>query len=239
MFTKNDGGIIMPNHITNRLVINANEVRVQEILGFLKGDNQKSGSSLYIDFNKIIPMPSELEIESGSRGDIGKAYILSRQKGHPLSQHEQSIIQYFEEYSDEEKKSCLELGMRYIMNQAKYGFETWYEWCQANWGTKWNAYNQNFEAPNTIWFDTAWSGVPELMQKLSMIFPDAEFNYAYADENTGSNTGTGTIKNGELAMYYPANQSNDAYELCFELNPNKEGYYKLTDEGYKYKEEGE
>ena len=34
------------------------------------------------------------------------------------------------------------------------------EWSIANWGTKWNAFNQNFEEPNVLWFDTAWEGVP-------------------------------------------------------------------------------
>ena len=39
-------------------------------------------------------------------------------------------------------------------------------------GTKWNAFNQNFEEPNVLWFDTAWEGVPLLIQTLSEIFPD-------------------------------------------------------------------
>ena len=38
-----------------------------------------------------------------------------------------------------------------------------------------------------LWFDTAWAGVPLLIQTLSEKFPDIEFLYAYADEDLGSN----------------------------------------------------
>lgn len=97
----------------------------------------------------------------------------------------------------------------------KYGYPTWYEWSIATWGTKWNAYHQNFEEPNILWFDTAWNGVPQLIQKLSAIFPDVEFHYAYADEDLGFNTGRGTARNGEINMTIPEGGSNEAFEIMF------------------------
>ena len=53
----------MPNHVSNRITIHAEPERVQEILEAIKYDDYKIGS---IDFNKIIPMPPELDVESGS-----------------------------------------------------------------------------------------------------------------------------------------------------------------------------
>ena len=105
----------------------------------------------------------------------------------------------------------------------------------ATWGTKWNAFNQNFEEPNVLWFDTAWEGVPLLIQTLSEIFPDVEFQYAYADEDLGSNVGKGTIRNGETDMTFPDNGSNEAFEIVFFVKPGLEEYLELTDEGYRWK----
>ena len=52
----------MPNHVTNRLTIHAEGKRLEEILDAIKSDEAGRGS---IDFNKLIPMPESLNIESG------------------------------------------------------------------------------------------------------------------------------------------------------------------------------
>ena len=121
-----------------------------------------------------------------------------------------------------------------IWKSEKYGYPTWYEWSTATWGTKWNAYHQDFEEPNILWFDTAWNGVPLLIQKLSEIFPDVEFHYAYADEDLGFNTGRGTARNGEINMTIPEGRSNEAFEIMFFVKPGMDEYFELTDEGYKW-----
>lgn len=137
--------------------------------------------------------------------------------------------------TEEGRKEALQLGVLYLENQRKYGYTTWYEWSIANWGTKWNALNQNFEEPNVLWFDTAWAGVPLLIQTLSEKFPDIEFLYAYADEDLGSNVGKGIIRNGETDMTFPDNGSNEAFEIVFFVKPGLEEYLELTDEGYRWK----
>ena len=49
---------------------------------------------------------------------------------------------------------------------AKHGYQTWYDWCCAKWGTKWDAQNSVFEIDRDpggqlLWFkikfETAWS----------------------------------------------------------------------------------
>ncbi len=89
--------------------------------------------------------------------------------------------------------------------------------------------------PNVLWFDTAWEGVPLLIQTLSEKFPDIEFLYAYADEDLGSNVGKGIIRNGETDMTFPDNGSNDAFEIVFFVKPGLEEYLELTNEGYRWK----
>ena len=44
----------MPNHVTNRLEINADRETVQKVMNFLKGKTDDDNTPCYIDFNNII-----------------------------------------------------------------------------------------------------------------------------------------------------------------------------------------
>ncbi len=52
-------------------------------------------------------------------------------------------------------------------------------WNYDNWGTKYNAFYQESENPNTISFVTMNYGVPSLMVKLSEKFPEVIFIYHF------------------------------------------------------------
>lgn len=76
--------------------------------------------------------------------------------------------------------------------RAKYGKNNWYNWSIDHWGTKWNAYSIEIEKGLTckkpyvkISFQTAWSSVPKIIQKISKMFPELSIKYAYSDD--GSN----------------------------------------------------
>ena len=224
----------MPNHVTNRLEIIADSETVQKVMNFLKGENEVDGTPCYIDFNKIIPMPKELLIEASSSGELGMQYLIAMQRKPFNSLDDLKAIQRVEGMQEETRKEVLQLGASYLSNLEKYGYPTWYEWSIATWGTKWNAYDQYFEEPNILWFDTAWDSVPQLIQKLSEIFPEVEFHYAYADEDLGYNVGRGIIQNGEIDMTIPDGGSNEAFEVMFFVKPGMEEYFELTDEGYKW-----
>lgn len=160
----------MPNHVTNRLEINADRETVQKVMNFLKGKTDDDNTPCYIDFNNIIPMPEELLIEKSSSGDLGMKYLEAMQLKpfyFLLDDDALRTIQWIEGLAEKDRKEALQLGASYLENRKKYGYPTWYEWSTATWGTKWNAYHQDFEEPNILWFDTAWNGVPLLIQKLS------------------------------------------------------------------------
>jgi len=111
----------------------------------------------------------------------------------------------------------------------------WMTWNRKNWGTKWNGYEYQTEIFGTYLFDTAWNGVPDLMLELSKQTPDIEFEYTYADEDTGCNVGKFTFKNGQvISSFLPGNCSKEAYDLSFELRPYNKEYYQLINDQYEY-----
>lgn len=113
----------------------------------------------------------------------------------------------------------------------------WYNWNCDNWGTKWNAYSCTKEAENIYFFETAWSSVPEIITVMSLAFPAVSFQYDYADEDTGSNTGSFTFLAGEMTGSTFVNGSTQAYEMAFELRPGRKEDYVLVDGEYQYKDE--
>ena len=60
------------------------------------------------------------------------------------------------------------------VNKEKHGYTSWYDWCINNWGTKWDAGNENDEDldcadPNKVQlsFDTAWQPPVAFFEKLT------------------------------------------------------------------------
>lgn len=95
-----------------------------------------------------------------------------------------------------------------IVPQPKDPNFDWYKWCIDNWGTKWGAYaqpkNKEIEIlePNSnslkfikgsdsplriirYPFQTAWSPLDPVIEKLSEMYPDVMIKYAYLDEGEG------------------------------------------------------
>ena len=124
-----------------------------------------------IDFNKVIPMPKELRMESSSRIPGLVLSYLKKLKIENASEFE-VLYQRFKEKSSLEKeidfdavtllndKDC-ELGQRYLHNLFTYGHYAWYTWSIANWGVKWNALPDSTiineeEDHFELIFSTAW-----------------------------------------------------------------------------------
>jgi len=228
----------MPNHIQNRLEIIGTKQKVQEVKEFMIGKPYDDGTERIFDFNKLIPMPEELDIEISSWGDMGQAILFG--KGRSMFLGIEEIWRRFDRYTRKQQKEILEMGFKYQDNANQFGHATWYPWAKENWGTKWNAYSSSYEEENVIMFQTAWNGVPNLIKKLSQRFPNVEFIYEWADEDTGSNCAMYRYINGEaIESAIPESQSIEAYELAFKLWPGDKEMYKLVDGKYEYDEERE
>lgn len=246
----------MPNHVRNFIRIDGSPEQVKTILTAIQDDQAGIGS---MDFNKLLPMPESLNVESGSRTD--KALQLYRNftidsiaislvfLDDPESPEKQRQIDELCKRYDELTKDdpeLLKLGEQYSKNIEKYGAPTWYEWCNKNWGTKWNAYDCAPYTPGSseISFNTAWSSVPKLLTLLSQRFPTVKFEYAWADEDVGHNVGNRTYLAGKVVEEnLPVPESVEAYEMAAEIRMEALSDYglQLSADGttYEYRDQEE
>ena len=80
-----------------------------------------------------------------------------------------------------------------------------YEWCIANWGTKWNAYSQSVDAPED-WegerelcyhFETAWAPPEPIIRAMAERFDKLSFTLRYFERGAAYN-GILQIEKGEV-----------------------------------------
>ena len=206
----------MPNHITNVIDFDCSPERFGEIADFLRGDPERPLGT--VDFNTLIPMPEELDIEAGSRGDTGlSAYREFLREARSCAPDAVPALEerYRERFKDDPE--IWELGKKYYSNIEKYGAAHWYDFACRHWGTKWNAYECAEVLPETraLTFQTAWSGVPEIVGEISGRFPDVALEYFWADEDIGYNVGSFKMKDGQVTEHHiPAPGSREAYEMA-------------------------
>lgn len=197
----------MPNHIKN--IVKMKDITALPL--FEKEDNT-------FDFNSLIPMPEELNIEEGGIKEIAIEAVVRK-----LAINQKYDKRFVPEMNDQEyirrkalwkgpEKKLLELGLQYVSNKIKYGAYTWYDWCIENWGTKWNTYENEWKDESTIMFETAWSNPEPIMLKLSERYPTTLIEHWWADENLGYNAGHRMYLGGKVMDGgYHAEESQDAY----------------------------
>jgi hypothetical protein len=206
----------MPNHVTNRLTIIGTEEQVKQVREVIKGEREDQ----FLDFNKIAPIPKELD------GTVSPMRIISQEE---YDEQERKISE--DDLTDNERNWGLSRGLTQKLADeyiAKFGHADWYGWQNANWGTKWNAYDQYEIGEDCIEFNTAWSTPYELMVKLSKLFPEVEFQVEYADEDFGYNVGTYTLLDGDsIDENIPDGGSREAIMMAMDIKGDED--YYLTD----------
>ena len=181
----------MPNWVLNKVCFAGNKNKIKEIKDYLKTEE------LEFDFNKILPMPEELNVPASSDENIARACYKAKLAG-------EVTVKELTEY-DLQRMSFDEwaaLGKKYENNVKKYGASNWYDWCIENWGTKWNACNAEWYGDEYIDFDTAWSCPEGIYRKLAQMYPDVTIEASFADEDIGNNCGTVLCENGECEINY-------------------------------------
>lgn len=221
----------MPNHVTN--ILNAKDLIVLPIF------TEDEDGEKQLDFNKIIPMPEELNINSGDEKTLISCYLTKVQDveimkivknyyenhmvlklfsaPHILTDEELSDI--MNRYSPRTYDDLVECGKVCVDNIIKYGHASWYEWCCDNWGTKWNAYDCSIYDDNEMEFLTAWSPAEPIVLKLSEQYPDRRFHLLYSDEFIGQFAGESVYENGKLVkeIYAEGLDHPDMPELLYKI----------------------
>lgn len=208
----------MPNWVTNTIHLsdNSSGSRVRECIRYILNENGD------VDFNRIIPLPEELAVESGSMTtktlNVYKDFL--NYIGKPFEDVTASDeAEYINTHSDENIIEYFNRGKQYYNNIVKYGYPTWYEWRCARWGCKWNASNSYIDIDcGVVEFETAWSTPEPLIAAWSALFEDVTFEVLFVDEDIfGGNVGAYTYENGELINeYYPDSTAEDLMRFLSE-----------------------
>ena len=194
----------MPNYVQNILNIEGDKKEVDKVL--------KAVSNAYrtFDFERLIPMPRELEIEAGTRTQRG-------------FQHYQKFVgeyEYLAGHSEVDSQTW-ELGKKAFENYTKYGAISWYEWSIQSWNCKWNAMNTESERLSEenarISFQTAWSAPHPVIEKMAEMFPDVQIMHRWADEDIGRNVGEREYRNGETEYENVPCCGKESFELAFDI----------------------
>jgi hypothetical protein len=152
------------------------------------------------DFNSVVPMPPELDIEDDSAVTTGYAALFGDWR-EPASywtwkEAASQLGLPFPLESREQLLACirsldcadmyLSPAQQYKDNVEKFGHGSWYGWCKEHWGTKWNAEATKIEAgPNsiTVRFICASSFAKPVVAALSKKWPELQVHVMYADES--------------------------------------------------------
>lgn len=173
----------MPNHIQTSVEISGDKEKLAKLIKDTKIKLDTAAEDNEFDFNGIVPMPPELQITSGSTTDLGKMAFSQEEydKGiqpktewwserYPGVTDAASLKKFLEASDTPSDQDALKEGEQAIKNKQKYGYETWYEWSNANWGTKWNAYDVQYIAHDdthlVLTITTAWDTPREIWDKL-------------------------------------------------------------------------
>lgn len=207
----------MPNHVRN--IVKMKGITTLPLFTEEEGYDGKMVSAF--DFNKIIPMPGPLQMTAGGIESIAIEAAL-RRIGSMERQFERGRV--VPGMSDERYRTAVascqqtedelcEIGLQYLSNQVRYGATNWYDWCCDNWGTKWNAYENQQPDSDTIIFETAWAPPEPVIARLAKMYPEAEIEHWWADEDTGSNDGHAKYSGGGVSeISYYESCSHKAYE---------------------------
>jgi Ferredoxin-like domain in Api92-like protein len=181
------GDLKMPNWCSTDFVVSGPAEGITRFREAVRGSDDSGESPL--DFNRLIPMPSELV---GTVADFGTAYEVyygdvERILEYPwVKRLGIETVERLQEHFDADPKHRA-IADQWKGNIEKYGAPSWYEWRREHWGTKWNACDaevtDNGDGSLHVNFGTAWSFPWPVFEKLVSEFPQLLFEGSANEPN--------------------------------------------------------
>ncbi len=194
------------------------------------------GCSIEVDSKSIIPLPDG---------------IAKLEKMGELLFHEDGSFEENPNYD----KNAFEAQRK--ANIEQYGYEDWYAFCIAEWGTKWGLCNTTFyndfdEEINTLEeiienldengyikfkAETAWSPAIGLLQKICELYPDIEMRCEWGEEQVTEYYGLLTYNKTDGGREYGRKdiEVGEAYNMLDRLGlvnkDDDDGYYPNYESG--------
>lgn len=239
----------MPNHVTTISTVTGPAEKLKTFRAWLKDGG--------FDFNRIIPRPACIdETESSTEATLGYYALYGRfpqgeRKGlygartlrdFGMVPREIETQEQLREWLTRAKEwsRALEKGAKTYAAECETGFSSWYEWCNARWGTKWNAYSIEYRELTdervVFKFETAWSFPEPIFFRLHQMFPDVVFSVETYDEG-GNFACVGSWGGANDFRYVDA--TDELYERVYGEKPERTGDDTDEDAEDDTDEEGE
>lgn len=163
----------MANWVLNQIYADKTTINKIKELVVIKDEKGK----LIVDFNKLIPMPEDLNITAPSWyiSTIGENSVQKTlepilkeiYKGNSQITQDQFVCLSMKRLTNICVKNDLLMRMiKGYYNIQRYGFPDWYDWCCHNWGCKWNACDSEV-SEEEISFETPWSPSMKIFEELA------------------------------------------------------------------------
>ena len=164
-------------------------------------NTDEEGELLGVDFSGCVPMPKELDI--GSVPSLPSNFDPEKAKDELLRAPELGWAEW--------KRDSVEKQLKMYENRQKLGYESWYDWCAVNWGTKWNACESDNERYGEhivrLRFNTAWEEPKTWLAQVAGMYPKLSLFCIFHHEGHGDYVDSdGVIANEEThgEDYYDA-----------------------------------
>ncbi len=173
----------MPNWVSCTLKIKGNKfsrLKFTEALAqFISERHPKEdGDPPSFDFNFVVQIPDELVNTQSPRPESVSDVLKKSQENN----WDDETLKFYLglAISDDEASRLDEL-------KSRYGYDNWLDWCEANWGTKWNAQEAMGGPTETAsmtvyYFNSAWSPPEPIVHALASKFPNLRFRLDYKSE---------------------------------------------------------
>lgn len=218
----------MPNWVTNVVRIHN---RAEE---FKKNFFIEEEGEMVFDFNKVIPMPEDLMITSGSdsyryidNNTIKELFIKTLMPSDTQETFVDKILLNIVKegitFTDDEERKEREFDRvktqaKGYFNMVRYSYQDWYDWSIDKWGTKWNVCDTyiavDYDGELCFTFNTAWNTPEGIFRKLAEM--GYEFTVAYADEDIGANVGLIKAEDESLS-FCNLEKENNPYILAIAI----------------------